>query len=219
MTAARIFLRCSSLTPVLCRRAASCNTAACFESTWASNQNSGAKACSFGNSSAGLATLNAQNIGTPPSDFAWFPTTDVYGNLLRPSGSLPAGPVAYQTVSTSGSHIANSGYTNFHNAAENAADNAAYRARSGFAFPSPNASSTLQATIFVVGLGGTVGSPPDPILMQRIANDPNGDRFNPAGSLPAAETYTNCSAEATCVNYSSQPQGTFIFSREPFGMG
>lgn len=186
--------------------AASCNTTSCFESAWASNASTGAYKCGFGEASAGEADLAANNYTTPPTDFAWFPATDVYGNYLNPSGSEGS---AYQSVTMTGSHVANSGYTNFHNASENTADNAAYRIRNGFAFPSPNASENLQATIYVVGLGGTVGSPPDPILMQRIANDPNGDQLN----SPAK--YAACSTESNCVTYSSQPQGVFIYSASP----
>jgi hypothetical protein len=44
--------------------------------------------------------------------------------------------------------------------------------------------------------------------MQRIANDPDGDNYN----IPAK--YNACGLEANCVNYPSQPQGTFIFSTD-----
>jgi hypothetical protein len=42
--------------------------------------------------------------------------------------------------------------------------------------------------------------------LQRIANDPAGDAFN----VPTL--YNPCSSQPGCVNYASQPQGTFIFS-------
>jgi Flp pilus assembly protein TadG len=162
-----------------------------FYSVFASN--STAPGCNFDSN---------QYPTSAPADFAWYPATDVYGNQLNPTG-------AYLSVTMSGTHVANSGYTNFHNAAQNAADNAAYQVRNGFGLLSPNVGTTLQAYIYAVGLGGTVGTPPDYILMQRMTNDASGDNYN----SPAL--YSACSAEATCVHYSSQPQGSFIFSSTP----
>jgi hypothetical protein len=93
-------------------------------------------------------------------------------------------------------------WTNYHNAALNAADNAAYNAR---------ANTTYPAYIFAVGLGNnSAGAPPDPILMQRIANDPDGDTFN----TPAQ--YPSCASETGCVTYDTastgQLQGTYVFA-------
>jgi len=225
--------------------APSCNTTSCFESTWAVAGTSGAKqayGCGFAMSSAGpsLGSSMASETNystTAPTDFNWWPATDVYGNYLNPSsakctGGTGSGTCAYMPVInyTDGIHVSASpgsapsncpsggptnSYCNFHNAAENAADNAAYNARAGVAFPSPNTSATLQATIYVVGLGyGTAGAPaPDPILLQRIANDPNGDQIN---STPL---YAACSTESTCVTYSAQPQGEFIYSSNSTAWG
>ncbi len=208
-----------------------------FASTWAVNLANQASGCAWGASSVGPSTFPAA-VNSPtsaPPDFNWWPPTDVYGNYLNPSnskctGGTGTGTCAYVPVYnyTDGIHVsANPGstpsnctagtasYCNFHNAAENAADNAAYNARAGVAFPSPNSSSTLQATVYVVGLGyGSAGAPsPDPILMQRIANDPNGDQIN---STPL---YAACSTESTCVTYSAQPQGEFIYSSNPADWG
>jgi len=147
-----------------------------------------------------LATTNGcatpyggNSVNTPPGapDLAWYPATDVYGNQLNPSSG------AYQSVTMNGSHVSNSGWTNYHAAVLNATDNAAYQARTN---------GTIPTYIFTIGLGGNATNPPDYILLQRMANDPSGDNYN----SPAL--YGACSQEATCVNYSSQPQGTFIFS-------
>ena len=128
---------------------------------------------------------------TNPSYFSWFPATDVYGNSTNPSG-------AYKSVTVDGQgHVTQNGWTNYHNAVLNATDNAAYRAR---------ADSTIGAFFFVIGLGGNSTNPPDPVLLQRIANDPNGDTFN------GTAAYQPCASETGCVTYSSQPQGTFIYS-------
>jgi Flp pilus assembly protein TadG len=133
------------------------------------------------------------------SDFAWLPSQDVYGNQILPSN-------AYQnTFSLDGSnHLALSSSANpatdwpkTHAAALNATDNAAYNAR---------ANATLPAYVFTIGLGGNHGNPPDPVLLQRMANDPNADQFNNPAVFPA------CSTEATCITYASQPQGTFIYA-------
>jgi Flp pilus assembly protein TadG len=127
----------------------------------------------------------------PPTDIAWFPTTDVWGNELSP-GYLP--------VTLSSGKVVSNDWQSFHNASLNAADNAAYRARSN---------ATLPAYFFVIGLGGTDTNPPNYVLMQRIANDPNGDNYN------SPPLYSACSGETNCTTYSNQPQGTFIFSSSP----
>ncbi|MGA1991485.1 MAG: VWA domain-containing protein [Bryobacteraceae bacterium] len=143
-----------------------------------------ASGCAF-NSSGG------QNPSPPPSDIAWYPTTDVWGNQLSP-GYLP--------VSLSSGKVVASSWQTFHNAALNAADSAASQARTN---------ATLPAYFFVIGLGGTSTNPPDYVLMQRIANDPNGDNYN------SPPLYSACSQETNCATSSSQPQGTFIFSSSP----
>jgi len=55
-------------------------------------------------------------------------------------------------------------------------------------------------------LGGNHGNPPDPVLLQRMANDPNADQFNNPAVYPA------CNTEASCISYASQPQGVFIYA-------
>jgi hypothetical protein len=52
----------------------------------------------------------------------------------------------------------------------------------------------------------------DPILLQRMANDPNGDEFNTTGPDTGGAYYLPCAQETGCVTYSSQPQGTFIYA-------
>lgn len=145
------------------------------------------------------------------SDLAWVPLTDVYGNQLNPSTNPFAGSVT-TTTSGGGTYLQITGsnstsWQNYHNGVLNATDNAAYQMR---------ANATIPVTFFVIGLGGNctpsctasprTGDPPDNVLLQRIANDPNGDLYN----NPA--TYSPCSQESNCVNYSSQAQGTYIYS-------
>jgi Flp pilus assembly protein TadG len=126
----------------------------------------------------------------PPADLAWFPATDVWGNSLDPAyGYLP--------VSHTGNYVVSNNYTSYHNAALNATDHAAYRARTN---------STIPAHFFAIGLGGTSSSPPDYVLLQRLANDPNPDNYNTPARYPA------CASSPNCATYSDQPQGTFIFS-------
>jgi len=145
---------------------------------------------------SGCGFSGGQNT-TNPSDFKWFPAADVFGNAVNPAN-------AYKSVTTDGQgHLLQSGsnptnYTNFHSGALNATDNAAYVAR---------ANPTIPAYIFAIGLGGnSTNGPPDPILLQRMANDPNGDLFN------ASAYYTPCAQETGCITYSSQYQGKFIYS-------
>jgi len=150
-------------------------------------------------SPAGCGSANGQTT-TKPTDIGWFPSTDVFGNSLNPS-------YAYQTVSTdSYGHIKQSGsspgnYNNYHAAVLNATDSVAYNVRTN---------STIPATVFVVGLGGNATM--DPILLQRMANDPNGDEFNTTGPDTGGAYYLPCAQETGCVTYSSQPQGTFIYA-------
>jgi hypothetical protein len=50
-------------------------------------------------------------------------------------------------------------------------------------------------------------------LLQRMANDPNGDQLNNPPLYPA------CSTEPTCISYPDQPQGTFYFAPTPAQLG
>jgi Flp pilus assembly protein TadG len=155
-----------------------------------SNNNGPARGCSF-----------SQGNDETYSDFNWLPSQDVFGNQVDPANAYT--PLALTNVN--GVNVNNltgtiaTDWPHTHAAALNATDNAAYNAR---------ANATLPVTIFVIGLGGNHGDPPDPILLQRMANDPYGDQFN----VPPNPNYTTCSAEPTCINYPNQPQGQFIYS-------
>ena len=46
----------------------------------------------------------------------------------------------------------------------------------------------------------------DPVLLQRMASDPNGGLFN----SPAQ--YVSCASASNCQTFSSQPQGKFVYS-------
>jgi Flp pilus assembly protein TadG len=160
-----------------------------------------ANGCSFNSGSAPVE--NMQN-----NDLAWVPLTDVYGNSLNPANSF-AGAV---TTTGGGRYLSLAGsnstqWTNYHAGVLNATDNAAYRVRTN---------ATLPTTVFVIGLGGNctpsctssprTGDPPDYVLLQRMANDPNGDLYN------TPQSYGSCASESNCINYPSQPIGTFIYS-------
>jgi len=141
------------------------------------------------------------------NDFQKLPPTDAWGNALVNASYNPltvdgSGNVvlssAAQTQSCCTALTGNN--LTFHLAARNAADNAAFQARSN---------ATLAATIFGIGLGGTSAAPPGYDFMQRITNDPNGDLYNSPALYPA------CSSEPLCVTHSDQPQGVFIFSSDP----
>jgi Flp pilus assembly protein TadG len=129
------------------------------------------------------------------SDFNWLPAKDVYGNQVAPSN-------AFQSLTLTGgvnnlTGTAGTDWPNMHAAALNATDNSAYNIRSN---------ATLPAYVFTIGLGGNNGNPPDPVLLQRMANDPNEDQFNNPPVYPA------CSTEPTCITYANQPQGQFIYA-------
>jgi Flp pilus assembly protein TadG len=129
------------------------------------------------------------------TDLNWLPGQDVFGNQVAPSGEYLA-----LTLSSGFNNLTGTASTDWphtHAAALNATDNAAYNARTN---------ATLPAYVFVVGLGGNDGNPPDPILLQRLANDSSADQFNNPAAYPA------CSTESSCVTYPSQPQGQFIYS-------
>jgi Flp pilus assembly protein TadG len=149
------------------------------------------------------------------SDFNWLPTQDVFGNQIAPGGGVQ--PTAYQSITLSNTNGCGSclnltgnigtDWPNTHAAALNATDNAAYNIRSN---------ATLPAYVFVIGLGGNSGDPPDPVLLQRMANDPNGDQFNVA---PTPAAFQPCSTESTCIYYPNQPQGVFIYSPKATNLG
>jgi hypothetical protein len=142
----------------------------------------------------GCQFIGSQNAHANMADFSWIPPKDIFGNSLKPAVD------PYQTVTTTNGRVdlgANA-WQNYHNAALNATVDAAYRARTN---------ATIPATVFVIGLGGnTTGYTPDYTILQRLANDPNGDGYN----TPAK--YNPCPTQTGCVNYPAQPQGTFIWS-------
>jgi Flp pilus assembly protein TadG len=140
------------------------------------------------------------------SDFNWLPSQDVFGNQVAPANE-------YQTLALTnvgGVNVNNltgtiaTDWPHTHAAALNATDNSAYNVRTN---------ATLPAYVFVIGLGGNAGTQPDPILLQRMANDPNGDQLNNPALYPA------CSTEPTCISYANQPQGTFYFAPKPAQLG
>ena len=139
-----------------------------------------------------------QTSSSAPGDFAWLPATDAFGNQLVPSNAYN------NTVSLSSGHVPWTNGSNYHDAAENAADNAAYRARSNMGQPSTTGIGPVA--YFVIGLGGNGGV--DHVLLQRIANDSNGDLYNtPTNYLPCAqETASNC------ATYPAQPPGTYYYA-------
>jgi len=105
-----------------------------------------------------------------------------------------------------GSHVVPNSWSAYKAGVFNAVDNMGYRARTNMGLPAT--SGIGPTSIFVVGLAGNSGDQPDPILLQRLANDPDGDLYNiPTNYLP-------CAQEATCIQYTTQPQGTFIWSAD-----
>jgi Flp pilus assembly protein TadG len=141
---------------------------------------------------------------TTLTDIGWWPSTDVFSNSLNPSA------YTYLSVTTDAKgHLTQTNsnptnWQNYHNGVLNATDNAAYIARSN---------ATIPATVFTIGLGGnSTNGPPDPVLLQRLANDPNGDQFNTTGPDTGGAYYLPCSQETNCATWSSQPQGTFIYA-------
>ena len=143
----------------------------------------------------GCAFASSHTPTTLATDLAWLPNTDVYGNSLD---------TTYNSVTRSGGRIVSNSWSTYHAAALNAADNAAFRARTN---------ATLPTYFFGIGLGGTSTSPPDYVLMQRMTNDPSGDDFNSPPLFPA------CASSANCVTYPDQPQGTFVFSTNQTALG
>lgn len=133
--------------------------------------------------------------GTYGTDLNWLPGQDVFRNQVAPTNEYL--PLTLTSGYNDLTGNANTDWPHTHAAALNATDNAAYNARNN---------ATLPAYFFVIGLGGNDGNPPDPVLLQRLANDPSADQFNSPAAYPA------CSAEATCITYPNQPQGQFIYS-------
>jgi Flp pilus assembly protein TadG len=138
------------------------------------------------------------------NDYRTLPPTDVFGNntvnnSYNPITTNGSGNIVLNGTADTGTPL-NGNNLIFHYAARNAADSAAYNARTN---------GTIAATIFGVGLGGTSQAPPGYDFMQRITNDPNADLYNNPALYPA------CSTEPLCVHYSTQPQGVFIFSSTP----
>jgi len=94
------------------------------------------------------------------------PSRDINGNSTNGTGSISAYmPVDLSAAGLSSDIVVN-GTVNA--AASNAFDDAANRIRSD---------SSLRPIIYVIGLGGNAGSPPDNILLKRIANDPSSTSF------------------------------------------
>jgi Flp pilus assembly protein TadG len=136
------------------------------------------------------------------NDFNWLPGQDVFGNQVAPSNEYL--PLALTSGYNNLTGTPSTDWPHTHAAALNATDNSAYNVRTN---------ATLPAYVFVIGLGGNSGSQPDPILLQRMANDPNADQLNNPPLYPA------CSTEPTCISYPSQPQGTFYFAPTPAQLG
>lgn len=145
---------------------------------------------------------------TTVTDFQWIPRTDAFGNQLLPANSLRAVtmvdvnnnvttvPANMRAVRFTGFANTTQRWQNINNAALNASDHAAFRARAGV-------SGNIPATVYVVGLGGNSAATPDYDLLQRWANDGAADQFNtPALYGP----YTMPSS------FNSQPQGMVVFS-------
>ena len=136
------------------------------------------------------------------SDFNWLPSRDVYGNQVDPSNAYL--PLTLTSGYNDLTGNANTDWPHTHAAVLNATDNAAYNARTN---------ATLPVYVFVIGLGGNDGNPPDPVLLQRMANDSSADQFNNPAAYPA------CSTETSCITYASQPQGQFIYSPNAAQLG
>jgi len=155
------------------------------------------------NSTAYVSTTAApgctfQSSHTPTSlaaDIAYLPETDAYGNLLD---------TGWQSINRSSGKIQSSNWTTFHNAVLNATDNAAKRARTN---------TTLPVHFFGIGLGGTSTSPPVYVMMQRMANDSNGDIFN------NPPVYPSCASTPGCATNVNEPSGTFLFTTNPNLLG
>jgi hypothetical protein len=147
--------------------------------------------CLFGSSGGSTITNNASL-----NDFAWLPGTDIMGNSVKPAlNPYKPGVVMNGTrLKFDSGYTINQKWQNYHDAALNATDHAAYRARTN---------ANIPATVFVIGLGGQGADPTDHTLLQRLANDNRGD----TGGL-----YPACAANPSCVHYDAQPTGTYVYS-------
>ncbi len=155
-----------------------------------------------GTAAPGCAFTGGENLYV--NDFQLLPPADIWGNATvnntyNPLTTDSNGNIVLSAVADPGTPLTGNNLI-FHLAARNAADSAASAARSN---------TTLPATIFGIGLGGTSNSPPGYDFMQRLCNDPNGDLFN----VPAR--YGLCSTEPSCAIHSDQPEGVFAFSSDP----
>ena len=122
--------------------------------------------------------MAGNNIST--NDILWLPTADVYGNnLINASYNAVTG--------ISGGHITSVSMANIRNAAFNATDDAASRARTNV---------NLPVNIFAVGFSNSV----DDTILQRIANDPDW------------LSSSSCISSGDCVVHTDQPQGTYVFA-------
>ena len=182
---------------------------------WQTNDNSGNStiASSNGPSTKVTGCQFASGTVTDYSDFAWLPSQDIYGNQINPSNSYQSVTLTSGHLALSSNHLASTDWQAVHYAALNATDNSAYNARTN---------TTLPATFFVVGLGGDGGDPPDNVLLQRMANDPNGDDYN----TPA--NYSPCAQETGCLTYTPvkqsngtilNPTGTYVYSPDASNLG
>lgn len=144
------------------------------------------------------------------TDLLWIPKTDAFGNAIMPSTN------PYKTVATeaaTGRYLFTSGTTmnstdgqELSDASLNVTDNAAYRARTSKKFCDYTGctatASELKAYVYTIGFTTSV----DHDLLQRMANDANGDIYN------ATPAYTSCATNAGCVHYDDQNQGTYIYA-------
>jgi Flp pilus assembly protein TadG len=134
---------------------------------------------------------------TDITDFAWLPTTDIFGNSLKPALNPYKGGVIMNgtRVKFDSTMTQQARWQNFRDSAANAVDHAGYRARSN---------ATLPAAIMVIGLGGQSSvAGPDYSLLQRVGNDTQGD---PSG------LYSACASNAACVHYNTQFSGSFVYA-------
>ena len=100
------------------------------------------------------------NVWAVSQGLTGIPSTDNYGNSTNGTGTMPPyAPVSLSPVTN----------TDVANAGANALDDAASRIRRD---------TNLSPVIYCIGLGGNPGSPPDQVLMARVANDPSSAVYN-----------------------------------------
>ncbi len=97
-------------------------------------------------------------------DLAYAPIIDASGNSLTAT--------AYKSTTTKGAGLDPTSATNIQDFSTNAADDAAFRIRSGVADPAQGNKSLSNVVIYAIGLSNAVGGI-DETLMKRIANDPS----------------------------------------------